>query len=153
MKLRTISVMVALLPVFGLAAARPQVSKQVAAAVSVSENESSFTLTNGIVTARILKSSGDIRSLQYKGTEILTDQSGHAGGYWSHDTTGGKSVMTKLTIDPAVNGGERAEVSVKGISGGIKMGHGPGAAADGDFPADIDIRYTLGRGDSGIYTY
>ena len=153
MKLRTISVMVALLPVFGLAAARPQASRQVAAAVSVSENESSFTLTNGIVTARILKSSGDIRSLQYKGTEILTDQSGHAGGYWSHDTTGGKSVMTKLTIDPAVNGGERAEVSVKGISGGIKMGHGPGAAADGDFPADIDIRYTLGRGDSGIYTY
>jgi rhamnogalacturonan endolyase len=33
------------------------------------------------------------------------------------------------------------------------MGHGPGAAADGDFPADIEIRYTLGRGDPGIYTY
>jgi rhamnogalacturonan endolyase len=121
--------------------------------VSVRENDNSFTLTNGIVTARILKSSGDIRSLQYKGTEILTDQSGHAGGYWSHDTTGGKAVVTKVTIDPAGNGGERAEVSVKGISGGVKMGHGPGAAADGDFPADIDIRYTLGRGDSGIYTY
>jgi len=44
-------------------------------------------------------------------------------------------------------------VSIKGISVGIKMGHGPGAAPDGDFPADIEIRYTLGRGDSGIYTY
>ena len=93
-----------------------------------------FTLSNGIVTARILKRNGDIRSLQYKGTEIFTDQSGHAGGYWSHDTTGGKELVTKVTIDPADNGGERAEVSVKGISGGIKMGHGPGAAADGDFP-------------------
>lgn len=121
--------------------------------VSVTEDGSSFTLSNGIVTARILKSSGDIRSLQYKGTEILTDRSGHAGGYWSHDTTGGKGIVTRITIDPAGNGGERAEVSIKGISGGVKMGHGPGAAADGDFPADIDIRYTLGRGDSGIYTY
>jgi rhamnogalacturonan endolyase len=42
---------------------------------------------------------------------------------------------------------------VKGISGGVKMGHGPGAAPDGDFPADIEIRYALGRGDSGVYTY
>jgi len=121
--------------------------------VNVTEDSNSFTMSNGIVTVRILKTNGDIRSLQYKGTEILTDKSGHAGGYWSHDTTGGKSVVTKVTIDPTRNGGERAEVSVKGISGGIKMGHGPGAAADGDFPADIEIRYTLGRGDSGVYTY
>jgi rhamnogalacturonan endolyase len=121
--------------------------------VTVQENEDTFTLSNGIVTATVLKANGDIRSLKYKGTEIFTDQSGHAGGYWSHDTTGGKGLVAKVTIDPADNGGERAEVSVKGISGGIKMGHGPGAARDGDFPADIDIRYTLGRGDAGIYTY
>jgi len=146
MKLRTISIALVMLPMLSFASAQPAV-------VSVSENSNSFTLSNGIVTAQILKSNGDIRSLQYKGIEILTDKSGHAGGYWSHDTTGGKSIVTKVTIDPAGNKGERAEVSVKGISGGIKMGHGPGAAADGDFPADIDIRYTLGRGDSGIYTY
>jgi rhamnogalacturonan endolyase len=42
---------------------------------------------------------------------------------------------------------------VKGISGGNRMGHGPGAAAGGDFPADIEIRYALGRDDSGVYTY
>jgi rhamnogalacturonan endolyase len=121
--------------------------------VTVNEDDSTFTLSNGIVTATILKRSGDIRSLKYKGAEIFTDQSGHAGGYWSHDTTGGKGLVTKVTIDPADNGGERAEVSVKGISGGIKMGHGPGAARDGDFPADIDIRYAMGRGNSGVYTY
>ncbi|HEX4996670.1 MAG TPA: polysaccharide lyase family protein [Terriglobia bacterium] len=129
-------------------AAAPQTPR-----ATVTEDGASFTLSNGIVTARILKSNGDIRSLQYQGTEILTDRSGHAGGYWSHDTTGGKSIVTKVTIDPTGNNGERAEVSIKGVSGGVKMGHGPGAAADGDFPADIEIRYTLGRGDSGIYTY
>src|SRR5215475_12025624 len=83
-------------------------SAQTATPVSVTEDASSFTLSNGILTARILKSSGDIQSLLYKGTEILTDKSGHAGGYWSHDTAGGKTVVTKVTIDPRSNGGERA---------------------------------------------
>jgi rhamnogalacturonan endolyase len=131
----------------------PAVTTAQASRVSVREDDSAFTLSNGIVTARILKTNGDIRSLQYKGAELLTDRSGHPGGYWSHDTSGGKSVVTRVTIDPGSNDGERVEVSVKGISGGIKMGHGPGAAADADFPADIEIRYTLRRGDSGIYTY
>ena len=121
--------------------------------VAVTEDEASFTLSNGIMTARVLKRNGDMSSLTYRGREVLTDKSGHAGAYWSHDTTGGTRLSTRITIDPKTNGGERAEVSVKGISGGVKMGHGPGAAADGDFPADIEIRYTLNRGDSGIYTY
>jgi rhamnogalacturonan endolyase len=121
--------------------------------VAVTEDEASFTLSNGIMTARVLKRNGDMSSLTYRGREVLTDKSGHAGAYWSHDTTGGTRLSTRITIDPKTNGGERAEVSVKGISGGVRMGHGPGAAADGDFPADIEIRYTLNRGDSGIYTY
>ena len=122
-------------------------------AVTLEEDPSSFTLSNGIITARVSKRSGDLTSLQYKGLETLTDKSGHAGGYWSHDTTGGKETIARVTIDPRTNGGERGEVSVKGISGGLKMGHGPGAAAGGDFPADIEIRYCLGRGESGVYTY
>src|SRR5439155_22300209 len=124
-----------------------------APAVAVEEDQSSFTLSNGIVTARVSKRSGDLTSLQYRGLETLTDKSGHAGGYWSHDTTGGKETITRVTIDPRDNGGGRGEVSVKGISGGLKMGHGPGAAAGGDFAADIEIRYCLARGDSGVYTY
>jgi rhamnogalacturonan endolyase len=121
-------------------------------AVTVSEDDAAFTLANGIVTARVSKRNGDLLSLQYRGVETLAFNSGHSGGYWSHDTTGGTQLLTKITLDPAKNGGERGEVSVKGISGGRKMGHGPGAAQGGDFPADIEIRYTLGRGDSGIYT-
>jgi rhamnogalacturonan endolyase len=103
--------------------------------VVIEEEPLSFTLSNGIVTARYSKRSGDLTSLLYKGLEMFTDQSGHAGGYWSHDTTGGKETITRVTIDPRSNGGERGEVSVKGISGGLKMG--PGAAGGGDIPADI----------------
>src|SRR5688572_23031539 len=87
------------------------------AGVIVEEDESSFTLSNGIITARVSKRSGDLTSLKYKGQEILTDKSGHAGGYWSHDTTGGKETITRVTIDPQANDGARAEVSVQGISG------------------------------------
>jgi rhamnogalacturonan endolyase len=122
-------------------------------AVTIAEDANSYTLDNGIVTAKILKNNGDILSMMYQGADLLTDKSGHAGGYWSHSPAGGQSLEDKVTIDPKTNGGERAEVSIKGISGGKKMGTGPGAAAGGDFPADIEIRWSLGKGDSGIYTY
>jgi rhamnogalacturonan endolyase len=153
MSYRRLFAPVVLLAFTSLGATLTRAADATAPLVTVAEDAESFTLANGIMTARILKSNGDIRSLTYKGVEIFTDRSGHAGGYWSHDVTGGKEIVTKVTIDPAKNDGERAEVSVKGISGGIKMGHGPGAAPDGDFPADIEIRYALGRGDTGVYTY
>src|SRR5262245_29854766 len=121
--------------------------------VTLTEDERSWTMSNGIVTARILKRNGDIASMTYKGTELLEFNSGHAGGYWSHDPTGGKDLISKITLDPKTNNGQRAEVSVKGISGGTPMGHGPGAEAGGDFAADIEIRYSMGQGESGVYTY
>ncbi len=126
-----------------------------AAPVTVTESDAAFVLSNGVVTARVLKRNGDLASLLFHGAEMLTDKSGHAGAYWSHDTTGGTELITRITLDPAANGGARGEVSVKGVSGGRKMGHGPGvpAGAEGDLPVDIEIRYTLGRDDSGIYTY
>jgi rhamnogalacturonan endolyase len=121
--------------------------------VTCQEDESSYTLANGILAARISKESGDMTSLLYKGVELLSDKNGHPGAYWSHDTTGGVQTVTKVTIDPNANGHSRAEVSVKGISGGKLMGHGPGAGPEGNMPVDIEIRYSLGRGESGVYTY
>ena len=122
-------------------------------AVTVTEDDASYTMSNGIVTAKVLKKSGDIISLQYKGTETLTDQSGHAGAYWSHDASGGAQTIDTITIDPKSNNGDRAEVSVKGISGGKKMGHPAGGGPDGDFPVDIEIRCCMGRGEPGVYCY
>ena len=117
--------------------------------VTVSEDPTSFILDNGIVTAQISRHSGDLLSLKYKNLEMLDNIDQHQPAYWSHDTAQGQQIMSQVTIDPKSNGGERAEVSVKGISGGKRMGSGPG----GSVVADIEIRYALGRGDSGIYTY
>jgi rhamnogalacturonan endolyase len=123
--------------------------------VTVAEDAASFTLSNGMVTAKVSKRNGDLQSLIFKGMETLTDRSGRAGGYWSHDATGGTEHIAKVTVDPKRNGGARGEVSVKAVSGGHRMGHPAGlaAGAEGDFPADIEIRYALGRGEPGAYTY
>lgn len=121
--------------------------------VNVTEDETSFSMTNGIVSVRVSKESGDLISLNYKGTETLTDISGHPFVYWSHDVKGAEKIVTHATINPELNGGQRAEVSVKGISGGRLMGHGPGAPPEGDLPVDIEIRYSLAQGDQGVYTY
>jgi rhamnogalacturonan endolyase len=117
-------------------------------AVTVSENDYSFTLDNGIVTAQVAKHSGDLTSLKYKGLEMLDARSSRQAAYWSHNAARGQQQM-RVTIDPKANGGERGEVSIKGIANGNQMGSGPG----GSVIADIEIRYALGRGDSGVYTY
>ena len=117
-------------------------------AVTISENENFFTLDNGIVTAHVAKRSGDLLSLKYTNLEMLDAQSGRQSAYWSHNAARGEQ-ETRVTIDPKTNGGERGEVSIKGISGGNPLGSGPG----GSVIADVEIRYTLGRGDSGVYTY
>ncbi len=118
-------------------------------AVGISEDQDSFTLTNGIVAARVLKRSGDLTSLTYKGLEILDGKSARGSAYWSHDVSRGQRTA-RITINPADNSGPaRGEVSLLGISGGNPMGSGPG----GSVIADIEIRYALGRSDSGLYTY
>ncbi|MGA2797345.1 MAG: polysaccharide lyase family protein [Thermoguttaceae bacterium] len=126
----------------------PAASDGVAGPVTVTEEGNNYTLANGIVTARVSKRSGDLVSLRYKDIETLSGGSGHVYGYWSHDAAG-KEVVDTITIDPKDNGGQRGEVSVKGISNGTAMGRGPG----GSTVCDIEIRYSLGRGDSGVYTY
>jgi rhamnogalacturonan endolyase len=150
-------------------------------AVTVTEDPETYILDNGIVTARIAKASGDLVSLRYKDMEMLAtfltstgepdlvrDPPGanpngfnkgmtdHQYGFWSHDAMGPKGTtpaIVSVTIDPGKNGGKRAEVSVKGVSNGRKMGTGPGSTPEGQFISDIDIRYTLERGEPGIYTY
>lgn len=118
------------------------------AAVEVKESPESYTLSNGIITAEISKHSGGLISMKYDGLEVL-DAHGHGTpGYWSHSTAGGK-LTDAITINPQANGGERGEVSIKGISGGSRMGSGPG----GSVIADIEIRYALHRDDAALYTY
>ncbi|HWA08367.1 MAG TPA: polysaccharide lyase family protein, partial [Opitutaceae bacterium] len=151
------------------------------APVALREDQTAYTLDNGLIAARVDKSSGDLVSLKYKGVEMLATIYGadglpdlkidppgqntrgggggfndHQYGFWSHDAMGPRdtqAAVAAVTIDPAKNGGERAEVSVKGISNGRKMGTGPGSNPQGNLAVDIEIRYALGRGESGVYTY
>lgn len=131
-----------------LSAAAQQTGKPTDSPVTVTEEAANFTLANGIVTARVSKRSGDLVSLRYKDLELLGAGSGHPYGYWSHAASG-PNVITAITINPSSNGGQRGEVSIKATSHGQPLGNGPGGSA----VADIEIRYTLGRGESGIYTY
>ncbi|MHB8524164.1 MAG: polysaccharide lyase family protein [Limisphaerales bacterium] len=112
--------------------------------VTVVEDAGGFTLANGSVTAHIEKRSGTF-SLKYKGVDLIDR------GYWSQvgrSSVGsiarfGSERSSALRIDPARNGGERAEVSCR---------FGYDGKSDG-LPCDVDLRFALARGDHGLYTY
>jgi rhamnogalacturonan endolyase len=104
------------------------------APVTISDDGAAYTLANGIVTAKVDKRNANLTSLVYKDIETLGHGSGHPAGYWEQAPAG---AVAGITIDPKTNGAERGEVSVKGTTGGV----------------GLEIRFTLGRGESGIYTY
>ena len=89
--------------------------------VSVKDDGAAWVMSNAYVTATISKTTGDMVSLKYKGLETMGYVSGHHAGYWEQNPSGAARLEPKLTIDPAANGGERAEVSVKGWSDGESL--------------------------------
>jgi rhamnogalacturonan endolyase len=125
----------------------------VKAPVTVTDNGGTWTLDNGIVKAVIDKHNGAMDSLFYKGIDTMGHEQGQPG-VWEEDPsaaaeTGG--LTNSITIDPAKNGGGRAEVSVKGVTGGqFQLSR---SAPGGGTYCDIEIRYAMGRGDSGVYVY
>jgi rhamnogalacturonan endolyase len=117
----------------------PKVAKAtVNAPVTLTDNGDSWTIDNGIVKVTLAKRDGNLSAIVYHGVEILTH-----GKCWEQTPAG--TITAKVTIDPANNGGERAEVSVKGVNPGGAGGRGGGM--------DIETRVTLERGVSGFYTY
>ncbi len=111
--------------------ATPIVAKPaVNAPVTVTDDGMAWILDNGIVKATINKGNSHMTSLVYHGIETMGP-----GGIWEQTPSG--QVTQSVTIDPAKNGGERGEVAIKGVNGRM----------------DIEVRYTLERGSSGIYTY
>jgi rhamnogalacturonan endolyase len=167
-------------------------SAQTSVPVTVKDTGDAYVLSNAYLTAMISKTTGTMVSLKYHGLETMGYVSGGHAGYWEQNPSGAARLEAKVTIDPAADAGERAEVSVKGWSdgesltahprkdpaaavedaasqlGGRTIGPPPGSgrmAGAGTFtgnrPAprgpglllDMEIRYTLGREDHGIYTY
>jgi rhamnogalacturonan endolyase len=158
--LSSILATVTAVPTLHAAEPPPLVSRSDArTAVTVTDLGTMFALTNGVVSARINKRNGDMESLVYKGLETMGHDQGRAG-YWEQDPSAASKVgglTESITIDPAKNGGERGEVSIKGITkgdpaAGLTPGS-PGAPAYGTVNCDMEVRYSLGRGESGIYAY
>jgi rhamnogalacturonan endolyase len=144
-----------LLSAFVAACAAPTVAAaSTVTPVTVTDNGRTWTLDNGIVKAVINKRNGDMDSLFYKGIDTMGHDQGAESGYWEQDPSAAESaggLTDSLTIDPAKNGGDRAEVSIKGVTGGqIELSSG---APGGGTYCDMEVRYALGRGDSGIYVY
>ncbi len=129
------------------------------APVTLVDNGDSWTLDNGIVKLTVNKTNGTIMSssLTYHGVDITPSR------HENWETTPSGNVTARITIDPASNGGERAEVAIKGINPGngaftgtsgegtADGTQGPGGPKNGGM--DIEVRYTLERGTSGFYTY
>jgi rhamnogalacturonan endolyase len=207
------SLLVCLLPIFSSAAFAQQQRQSLglhpetpvpSQPVTVTDDGTSFILSNGYLTATINKKTGDMTSLKVYGLETQGYVSGHHAGYWEQNPNGAARMESKVTIDPKTNGGKRVEVSIKGWSDGKNLNAGsrepssvspeseipagartaaqvqlppgvqrnrgtataprPGAAAGaagapgaaGRGPGllvDMEIRYSLGRGEKGIYTY
>jgi rhamnogalacturonan endolyase len=111
----------------------------VSAPVTVREDQAGFLLANGLVSAWVEKSHGQLVSLKYHGQELL----GHGGGYWTFAgrVNGNPRGQTLLRVDPATNGGTRAEVVCRF----------PVAANDSAQNLSAEYRYALGQGASGVY--
>jgi len=118
--------------------------------VTLSDAGDAWIMDNGILKVTILKKIGSVQQVVYHGMAMLKP-SFQTGGdvYHTPQTPMGTqiptweqipagTVTTAVTIDPATNGGERGEVAVKGVNNG-RM--------------DIELRYTLERGQSGYYAY
>jgi rhamnogalacturonan endolyase len=105
--------------------------------VTVTDDGKTFILSNGYVTAIINKISGDMLSLKVNGVETQGYVSGHHAGYWEQTPAGAARMLAKVTIDPDENGGDRAEVSIKGWSDGKGLNSGGGAKAGNEFEAIV----------------
>ncbi|MDP9174893.1 MAG: polysaccharide lyase family protein [Planctomycetota bacterium] len=118
--------------------------------VTVRDDAGSWTLENAYSTAVVEKRTGNLTSLKYKNLELMGYGSGHPAGYWEQDPSRSRTLVNSITIDPRTNNGERAEVSVKGTTGG---GSSTGGGAGGGTTCNIELRYTMGRHDHGLYAY
>lgn len=130
------------------------------APVTVTDDGPTYTMSNGYLTVKVNKVTGDLVSVKTPHTatpniELMGYVSGHHAGYWEQSPALAARREATITIDPASVGGERGEVSVKGWSDGKSiLGARPTAAGqEGGLIADLEIRYTLARGDRGLYTY
>src|SRR5581483_6523441 len=104
--------------------------------VTVTDNGGTVVLANGIVSITINKSNGNVTNFTFNGANLLSG--GNGGGSFYFDGSGGPGLASPtytLTVNPASNGGNQAEILLQTI-------------AD---PMDMSVYYDLLRGQQGIY--
>jgi rhamnogalacturonan endolyase len=106
--------------------------------VALVEKGDRVVLQNGVVAAEIVKTSGDVTSVRYKGAELLA---GPAYLDWVEEGNNHLRGTYRLVVDPATNGGERAEIAV------VQPWDGKGEAFD------VELHHVLRKGDTGIYSF
>ncbi len=116
------------------------------ARVAVSVQDDTATLDNGIVAATIRKANANLLSLRFRGMELMS----RGQGYWNiyGNIPGQKMTEQKpaladcrISQDPAHNGGALGEIALRF----------PYQGQSNSVPLDIEIRYSLRRGDPGLY--
>lgn len=119
---------------------------ELTASVVVSEDAETATLANGVIAASVRKANGNLISLRFHGSELMS----RGQGYWNiyGNIPGQKNTEQKSTPsvfrvsqNPAQNGGALGEITLRF----------PYHGQTNTVPLDIEIRYTLHRGDSALY--
>ncbi len=104
--------------------------------VTATQNGNNVVLANGIVSITINITNGNITNFTYNGTNLLAG--GNGGGYFYIDGSGGPTLTNPvytLTVNPANNGGNQAEVELQTLGS----------------PIDCTLYYDMLRGQQGIY--
>src|SRR5271157_4148772 len=104
--------------------------------VTATQNGNNVVLANGIVSITIDITNGNITNFNYNGTNLLAG--GNGGCYFYIDGSGGPTLTNPaytLTVNPANNGGNQAEVELQTLGS----------------PIDCTLYYDLLRGQQGIY--
>jgi len=118
--------------------------------VTLTDNGTTVTLANGIVTATIVRDSGEVSSLLYGGKELVSTSGSHARIY--HDWTGTGWDSANNVPDPGAietlfgcvytvvtNTTDMVDLS-------FKRNYNPAANS---IPGDIDLHWVLRRGNTG----
>jgi rhamnogalacturonan endolyase len=100
---------------------------------AIRQTSDAYILENGLISATISKTTGEILSLKSNGQELLAPPGSVAPGSWSNSLAGA-AVTSRILIDPAANYGNSCEVSIRA-----------------DTPLVIDMRYSLARRDPVLY--
>ena len=114
--------------------------------VVVTEDATTATLANGIVSATVNKANGNLLSLKYRGVESISQ----GGGYWNiygnipgqpKTEQKGTPARFRISQNPETNSGSLGEIVLRF----------PYQGQPKAVPLDIEIRYSLHRGDAGLY--